>query len=79
MIVCPPIAIVYIDSYYIANMIHAIDIWRFILFILGVHTVHFGCFIKFMLLILGVFIKRGNRSDIEMSVSTLSYVQRCHS
>jgi hypothetical protein len=32
----PPIAIVYIDSYYTVNMIHASDIWVFMPPILGV-------------------------------------------
>jgi hypothetical protein len=36
MIVCIPIVVVYIGSYYIVNMMHAIDIWMFMLHILGV-------------------------------------------
>jgi hypothetical protein len=36
MIVYSPIAIIYIGSYYAVNMVHAIDIWVFILFILDV-------------------------------------------
>jgi hypothetical protein len=34
--VCPPIAIVHRDSYYVVNKIHAIHIWVFVLLILGV-------------------------------------------
>jgi hypothetical protein len=34
--VCPPIAIVYIDSYYAMNVIHATHIWMFLLPILDV-------------------------------------------
>jgi hypothetical protein len=36
MIVCPPIAIVYIDSYHAINMIHATYIWVLMLLIVGV-------------------------------------------
>ena len=32
---CPPIAIVYIHSYHVVNMIHAPYVWVFIMFILG--------------------------------------------
>jgi hypothetical protein len=37
MIACPPIATLNRGSYYIVNMIHAIDIW-------GVHVAQVGCF-----------------------------------
>ena len=35
-IICSLIAIVYIDSYYAMNMIHATNIWMFMLLILGI-------------------------------------------
>jgi hypothetical protein len=60
MIVHPPIAVVYISSNYFMNMIHAIDIWMFMLFILG-------GFIECM----GVFIGCRNRPAIEVGASTL--------
>jgi hypothetical protein len=40
MIFCSPIIIDYIGSHYAVNMIHAIDIWVFMLLILGVFI---GC------------------------------------
>jgi hypothetical protein len=36
MIVCPPIAIVYMDSYYATSMIHAMYIWVLIVMSMGV-------------------------------------------
>jgi hypothetical protein len=36
MVACPPKAIVYIDSYYAVNMIHATYIWVLMLLIVGV-------------------------------------------
>jgi hypothetical protein len=56
VIICPPIAIVYIGSYYVMNMTHATNIWMF------------------LLLMLGVFMKYGNKSHIEMGPSTLLIV-----
>jgi hypothetical protein len=39
MSVCSPIAIVYIGSCYVVNMIHATDTWVFML-------AHFGCYCR---------------------------------
>ena len=40
MIVCPPIVIVYISSYYGVNVIHANDTWTFIVLILDIFINH---------------------------------------
>jgi hypothetical protein len=64
MIVCPPIAIVYIGSYYAVNMIHGIKIWVHLLLILGV--LYSGNCAHFMVLYSFLY-----RPNIEMGASTL--------